>query len=490
MTVEDRKWREIDGVPEVSDAVKSALSRLDPLKRAWEEAAASDPVAFQETRLRILRSHAIETGVIEQLYDVEWGVTEALVAEGISHEVMERAGGTLSRETLSTINDQYEALNFVAEAARGDRSLSVSFIRELHQLITRHQVSYDAIDPLGRPVTPPLLHGEWKQHSNHVTRPDGTELQYCPPERVQDQMEALVGFLHDDGSHPVVRAAWLHHRFIGIHPFQDGNGRVARALVLLELLRGHFAPLVVGRDVRRTYIEKLDIANDGDLDPLIQLFADLERQAMVRQFQEPLGAPTSGSVLEVARAAVAKLADLQQVALREKSQRLAGLAAAINSRLSSKLEGLQGELEHEFRAVDPAAKAWVKRANVGEPESTHFYGQIVNLARRHQFFANLSEGTWWSTLTLRLMNQRLRLLVVTVRVGSGDTGVGEVMLVAERLFEGDGGEANHEWLFEPTDLDQVPITGDLDLGDIWVDIDHLVNRCLSAAIVEFTRSLA
>jgi|GEM_PF-6737520 len=31
--------------------------------------------------------------------------------------------------------------------------------------------------------------------------------------------------------HPLLVAAWLHHQFVQIHPFQDGNGRVTRALV-------------------------------------------------------------------------------------------------------------------------------------------------------------------------------------------------------------------------------------------------------------------
>src|SRR6266704_240630 len=73
-------------------------------------------------------------------------------------------------------------------------------------------------------------------------------------------------------AHPVIRAAWLHHRFVAIHPFQDGNGRVARALTLLVLLRAHYAPLVVGRHQRGDYLDALDVAA-GDLRPLVRLFA-------------------------------------------------------------------------------------------------------------------------------------------------------------------------------------------------------------------------
>jgi len=66
---------------------------------------------------------------------------------------------------------------------------------------------------------------------NHVRRPDGTLMEYVPPEHVQIEMERLIAFYQAaQGIHPLVRAAWLHHAFILIHPFEGGNGRVARAL--------------------------------------------------------------------------------------------------------------------------------------------------------------------------------------------------------------------------------------------------------------------
>lgn len=489
MASTDGNWSEISGIPVVSDEVTSALEQLNHLQRAWQDAAAGDPATFHLTRLRALRSHAIETGIIERLYDVEWGVTKALVAEGISLEVVERAGGEVSRDVLTIINDQYEALEFVTEAARGERALTVGFIRELHQLITRHQPTYEAMDALGNFVTPPLLHGDWKLEPNHVTRSDGSLLEYCPPLRVQDQMELLIHLLNTETAHPIVRAAWLHHRFISIHPFQDGNGRVARALVLLELLRAHYAPVVVGRHIRAHYIDRLGAANLGDLEPLILFVAELEQQAMLRQFQAPSARP-QGSVLEVARAAAGKLAQLQLAQAMERATALDDLARQVISEVEGKLRALDPELEETFKPVDPSSDVWVRRADLGSPEGAQYHGQLVKLARRHQFFANLTEGSWWTTLTMRLFEERLRLLVAIVRVGSGETGVGAVVVQAERLFKGPDDETpSYEWLFEPTELDQVAITGDLEMSAVWPDIEDLVDRCLTVAMAEFTRNL-
>src|SRR6266511_2570767 len=196
-------------------------------------------VEIKEARRRTLRRHAIETGIIERLYDVARGV----------------------------INTQFEALTALAEAAREGRDLTVFFIRELHQAITRHQATYEARNDLGQVVQVPLLHGQWKTRPNHVVRPDGSVLEYTPPEHVQSEMDRLVElYAESTRLHPIVRSAWLHHRFINIHPFQDGNGRVARALVLLVLLRNDYAPLVVDRRRRDENLRALDLGNEGDLE--------------------------------------------------------------------------------------------------------------------------------------------------------------------------------------------------------------------------------
>jgi hypothetical protein len=278
MTAEARmRWQPIEPLPPVNGAVQPILDTVDSLRRAWEEALESSTAEERAAaRDKRLRRHAVETGIIERLYEVDWGTTEMLVAEGLSMEVANRAGG-ISAETLQIIRDQYDALEFLTSLAQEGTELSVYLVRQLHQIITRHQYTYEARDQFGRVFQRPLRHGEWKQQPNHVRRPDGSVLEYAPHEHVQSEMERLVA-LHQEsaGAHPLVRAAWLHHRFIQIHPFEDGNGRVARALTLLVLLRDHYAPLVVDRRERTSYLAALDTANAGDLSALVRFFGRLE----------------------------------------------------------------------------------------------------------------------------------------------------------------------------------------------------------------------
>jgi Fic family protein len=238
MSDEDRRrWAEVEPLGAVNGELKQVLASVDALREAWEMSLAQASTGeFTETRRRSLRRHAIETGLIERLYDVGWGVTEALVAEGLTAEVAAREGG-LDDDALAIIRSQYDALEFLAEATHNGRDLSIHFVRELHQALCRTQATYEACNDFGQILHVPLHCGAWKIQSNHVRRHDGTLLEYTP-EHVQSQMERLLELYKATADeHPVVRAAWLHHRFVRIHPFEDGNGRVARALTLLVLLR-------------------------------------------------------------------------------------------------------------------------------------------------------------------------------------------------------------------------------------------------------------
>ena len=63
---------------------------------------------------------------------------------------------------------------------------------------------------------------------------------------------------YDSMSHPVLTAAWLHHRFAQIHPFADGNGRTGRALMNWHLIKHGYLPIAVMSKDRPGYIHALE----------------------------------------------------------------------------------------------------------------------------------------------------------------------------------------------------------------------------------------
>ncbi len=474
------------------------LDTVDELRTAWKRSIErASPEEFAEARRRTLRRHAIETGIIERLYDVSWGVTEALVAEGLTLEVAEREGG-VSPGALAIINDQFEALTALVEAAREGRDLSVFFIRELHQAITRHQATYEARNSLGQVLQVPLRHGEWKSQPNHVIRSDGSVLEYTPPEHVQPQMERLVKLYADTSVlHPIVTAAWLHHRFIQIHPFQDGNGRVARALVLLILLRHDYAPLVIDRRRRDDYLDALDEANAGDLAPLVRLFAGAEITALRSELTLPAraaGAPDTA--VGVAKAYVERLRALRETDVAKLAAESGRLAGEMSQRITAHLEALADDLERTFREIDPEARQRVYTAAPPDPRAKYWFAQLVRAARQVDFYTNLAEGSWWTRLHLSILGQIMRYVVAVQKVGHGETGVLAVTAFAERLLpRGEPDDTEDEPRLVPEQLltlssnDSVTLVHTDAVEERWQETAELIDRTLAAAVDEFARKL-
>ncbi|KAA0184150.1 Adenosine monophosphate-protein transferase FICD, partial [Fasciolopsis buskii] len=94
-----------------------------------------------------------------------------------------------------------------------------------------------------------------------------------PPEAVLDLMTELVSWLNGDqlsDVHPIELAALTHWKLVYIHPFYDGNGRTARLLMNLILMRAGLPPAIIKLEDRLAYYEHLKTANDGDVRPFIR----------------------------------------------------------------------------------------------------------------------------------------------------------------------------------------------------------------------------
>jgi fido (protein-threonine AMPylation protein) len=304
-------WKPITPLDVGAVSGNGRIAAVDALREAWRaQLAKLTEDERKKTRQRTLRKLAIETGIIERLYALEWGLTLTLIAEGIARDVVERAGGQVDDQTLATLIAQRDSLDLVIDFVKQDRRLTPSFIKELHHALTRTQPQFTAVDVLGQAVQRALPRGQWKQWPNHVVRPDGSRLEYCPPEHIDSEIDNLCTWyeqLESQDVHPLIKAAWLHHRFVQIHPFVDGNGRVARALLLLVMQRHQYAPLVVDRFHRSAYITALDRANDGELNPLVQLFANLESATLAGELERPVVAEATTS-RQVAHTLAAQLA--------------------------------------------------------------------------------------------------------------------------------------------------------------------------------------
>lgn len=374
----------------------------------------------------------------------------------------------INDDTLELIRSQFDALEFLADAVRAGTPLTVFFVRQLHTAITQHQ--------------------------HHVVRPDGTLLEYTPPEHVQSQMERLID-LYDKqaGTHPVVRAAWLHHRFICIHPFEDGNGRVARALSLLVLLQGKYAPLVVDRRDRDEYIKALDAANERDLRPLVRLFARLEIVALRAELERPARpvAAAAGSV-SVARAFADQIKGMRATDPDQVARLAADLAVAVHGRLIPLVGDLGRGVRDAFREVDPDARYSVTSAAPPEEQAKYWWRQVRAAARQADFYVNRTDGYWWVRLHVTVFGQTLRYLVVVQKVGHGETGVLAVTAYADSLVleaRDERDAPTPESLLELQPTDSVTLVYTHEQEERWEEISQFVDQTLAAAVSKFARGL-
>jgi hypothetical protein len=341
-------------------------------------------------------------------------------------------------------------------------------------------------------VQAPLHHGEWKLQLNRVRRHDGTLLEYTPPEQVQPQIERLIQLYSATGdAHPVVRAAWLHHRFICIHPFEDGNGRVARALTLLVLLRARYAPLVVDRREREEYIAALDAANDGDLSDLIRFFARLEIASLQATLTEPSRIPAQDAASAV-RAYAGRLRDLEKGAAAEKAGAVRRLADETYGRIAGYLEGQRRELADSLREVDPDGRVTVFGAKPPEDRARWWRRQLIHAARAIDFYTNLADGSWWVQLRLDALGERLRYLAAVQKVGHGETGVLAVTVYAE-LAHPESDESQTAVEPEPAlrlgPTDSVTLAYTDDAQDRWPETEGFLRRTLLEATEYFIERL-
>ena len=274
------KWIPITDFEESVDQL--ADSDLGSLSLVWRRKKHEITKTASCKRLlnQINREWVIETGLIEGLYVLDDDVVQRLVVQGLNFELLPATVAGTPKTVIQLLRDQQAALQSVFDFVDTRRHLSTSYIKELHAGLTQHQHECLAIDRFGTRKKVALLKGDYKKTPNNPTRTDGSEHPYCPPEHVAAEMDRLVA-LHEEHTQknvpPEVEAAWLHHRFTKIHPFQDGNGRVTRCLALFVLIRAGLLPFVVRSTISEIYFDALETADRGSLRPLVTLIADQQK---------------------------------------------------------------------------------------------------------------------------------------------------------------------------------------------------------------------
>lgn len=153
------------------------------------------------------------------------------------------------------------------EANLREKPMSQSFIRQLHKTLLREDYTVYRNLPGGVQTSYVIHAGQYKTRPNSVITRYGDRFEYASPEETSALMSDLVDWYNQAEKSveysPVELAALFHYRYIRIHPFEDGNGRIARLMVNYILAR-HNWPMIVVRS--RNKHEYLDALHQSDLE--------------------------------------------------------------------------------------------------------------------------------------------------------------------------------------------------------------------------------
>lgn len=226
------------------------LERIDKLKawldgfRPFDSTLVAELKKLYDVRFTY-NSNAIEGNTLTQ------SETELVLTKGIT------VGGKTLDEHLEVIGHK-EAIDYIENLAQKDTEINEWEIKQIHNLILRkinpeEAGSYRTLDVMAA----------------------GTNYRYPPHYLLSQLMRDFAIWLNSESAlrlHPVEYATMAHYRFVSIHPFRDGNGRTARLLMNLLLIRAGYPIVVIDNQIRNDYINALTYGQQNQ-DDLSQLFA-------------------------------------------------------------------------------------------------------------------------------------------------------------------------------------------------------------------------
>lgn len=237
-------------------ALKNELDLLRPIAKEREE------VIMEKFRLDWnYHSNNLEGN------SLTFGETKALILFGITAQ-----GKPLKDHFEITGHDK--AIKWVLDVVKGEYPLTESFIRELHLLLLKEPYEVDAITPDGQPTKRWIQVGQYKSVPNHVKTQTGETFRFASPEETPALMHDLINWYRDESNlpdvNPILLAAEFHYKFIRIHPFDDGNGRLARILMNFILIHFGYPPLIIKTEDKLNYFSALQQADAGIIESFFE----------------------------------------------------------------------------------------------------------------------------------------------------------------------------------------------------------------------------
>lgn len=245
------------------------LEKVGQLKAELDSLRPLDP----EIEVRIMQKLRLDWNYHSNKLEgntYSYGETKMLLMKGLT------AGGKPIRDH-EEITGHDQAITFIIDSIKNDEPLTEAFIRHLHKLTLVRPFWADAKTADGQPTKRLIKVGEYKTEPNHVETLSSETFRFAEPIETPVKMQELVEWFREKlaqpGANAVLIAAEFHYRFVRIHPFDDGNGRLARLLMNFVLMKFDYPPVIVKNEDKDSYIAVLEQVDFKILQPFVEYIA-------------------------------------------------------------------------------------------------------------------------------------------------------------------------------------------------------------------------
>ncbi|MDE5762780.1 MAG: Fic family protein [Bacteroidales bacterium] len=230
------------------------MNRLDALYQKWNALQPLNPGKQHLLSQRFTVDYNYNSNHIEG-NTLTYGQTELLLLLG-------KVTGEGDLKDYNDMKASQVGFEMVKESlALKDVLLTQNFIRQLHKILLREDYTIYRNLPGGVQTSYIVHAGRYKTRPNSVITRYGDRFEYASPEETPALMADLVDWYNEAERSgectPIELAALFHYRYIRIHPFEDGNGRIARLLVNYILARHDWPMIVVRARNKHDYLEAL-----------------------------------------------------------------------------------------------------------------------------------------------------------------------------------------------------------------------------------------
>jgi Fic family protein len=240
---------------------QSKFQQVDKLKSWLDSFRPLSPIVVAELKKLYdvqftYNSNAIEGNTLSM------SETELVLTTGIT------IGGKTLQEHLEVVGHK-DAIDYIEMLARQDTKIGEREIKQIHNLIIRAIAPEEA--------------GRYRQLD---VKAAGTNYLYPPHYLLPQLMAGFIDWLNSEQAlslHPVEYATIAHFRFVSIHPFRDGNGRTARLIMNLLLIKAGYPIVIISNSERNDYINSLAYgqSNQNDISQFLTIILDATKSSLV-----------------------------------------------------------------------------------------------------------------------------------------------------------------------------------------------------------------